>query len=81
MTEQSETYQNTLKAARELDPEVDLVLDTTAEGCGLDQGHEGRRTRKDLMIQNVIVAAAGGWSDRTTLKAGLCASSFQRQPR
>ncbi len=31
MTEQSEMYQKTLKAARERDPEVDLVLDTTAE--------------------------------------------------
>ena len=31
MTEQSEKYQKTLAAARELDPEVDLVLDTTAE--------------------------------------------------
>ena len=31
MTEQQKKYQETLKAARERDPEVDLVLDTTAE--------------------------------------------------
>lgn len=31
MTEQKKKYQETLKAARERDPEVDLVLDTTAE--------------------------------------------------
>ncbi len=31
MTEQKENYQKTLKAARDRDPEVDLVLDTTAE--------------------------------------------------
>ncbi len=31
MTEQQKKYQKTLKAARERDPEVDLVLDTTAE--------------------------------------------------
>ncbi len=31
MSEQSERYQKTLKAARDRDPEVDLVLDTTAE--------------------------------------------------
>ena len=31
MTEQERRYQATLKAARERDPEVDLVLDTTAE--------------------------------------------------
>ena len=31
MTEQAFLYQETLKAARELDPAVDLVLDATAE--------------------------------------------------
>ena len=31
MTEQASLYQQTLKAAREQDPEVDLVLDTTAD--------------------------------------------------
>lgn len=31
MSEQSEKYQKTLAAARERDPEVDLVPDTTAE--------------------------------------------------
>ncbi len=31
MTEQQKRYQDTLKDARERDPEVDLVLDTTAE--------------------------------------------------
>ena len=31
MTEQEERYRKTLKAAREQDPEVDLVLDTTRE--------------------------------------------------
>ena len=31
MTEQSEKYQKTLKDAHDRDPEVDLVLDTTAE--------------------------------------------------
>ena len=63
MTEQAFLYQQTLKAARERDPEVDLVLGYHRRGCGLAQGREGRRTRKDLMIQNVDVAAAGGRSD------------------
>ncbi len=31
MTEQQKKYQETLKAARERDPQVDLVLDTTPE--------------------------------------------------
>ena len=31
MTEHQRMYQETLKAARDRDPEVDLVLDTTAE--------------------------------------------------
>ena len=31
MTEQASLYHQTLKAARDRDPEVDLVLDTTAE--------------------------------------------------
>ncbi len=31
MTDQKKKYQKTLKAARERNPEVDLVLDTTAE--------------------------------------------------
>ncbi len=34
MTEHQKRYQKTLKAARERDPEVDLVLDPTAEDVG-----------------------------------------------
>ncbi len=45
MTEQSEKYQKTLKAARERDPEVDLVLDTTAEDVDWLKRRRWRRWR------------------------------------
>ena len=38
MTEHHKRYQETLKAARERDPEVDLVLDTTAEDVNWIRG-------------------------------------------
>ena len=41
MTEQSEKYQKTLKAARDRDPEVDLVLDTTVEDTDWISGTRG----------------------------------------
>ncbi len=41
MTEQSEKYQKTLKAACDRDSEVDLVLDTTAEDTDWIRGKRG----------------------------------------
>ena len=66
MTEQSEKYQKTLKAARERDPEVDLVLDTTAEDVDWLRAARGDGHAKTSDPKRDC-CRGWGWSDTITL--------------
>ena len=55
MTEHQRTYQETLKAARKENPEVDLVLDCTAEDVdwlrGKRRGGKDNGTKDEIRIR------------------------------
>ncbi len=62
MTEQQKKYQDTLRDARKLDPEVDLVLDCTAEDVDWLRGKRGDGHAKTSDPKHG--RGSGGWRER-----------------